>query len=176
MANASIRKSTQFGAVLGLPAGDVPVVALADVNGNLIRTSDAGDGTSFLGGSQTLMALPRADYTDVVAANPTSMNTAGINYVALDLQVFSFTGGVTPSITFFLDRLDGNAAWFQVWTSSAQTAAFQWSVDLGPGLGLIASPSQAQHAVFTYTTRFRWVFGGGTPPTSVNFIASCVGI
>ncbi len=180
MSNASISSSTRFGSALnlGTTTGTEQVVALGDVNGNLIRTSDDGasGGTSFLGGAVTLIALQSAAYT--AANSPATCATDGITYGALDMTVTSFTGGTTPTVTFFFERLAADGVWYQILTTGAINAATTISVDISPALtGSYSGPpsSTQQHAVFTKQARLRWTFGGSPAPTAVTFSASFIG-
>lgn len=177
MTNASVSSSTKFGTSLHLPAGEVPTHALVDVNGNILRTSDAGinDGTSFLGGAVTLMTLPSSNYVTPTAQ---TFSTEGLEYGALDITLTSFTGGTSPSITFFLDRLGADGVWYNIFASAAETAAVTYSVDISPNVteqnvGNPTSPAAAIHGVFTHSGRFRWTVAGA--PTSVVFSASFIG-
>ncbi len=178
MSSQDISDSSRFGTYLNLPVGPMQVAALGDVNGNVLRTVDAGasDGTSFLGGAVTLIALPSAAYTG--ADSPKTCATAGITYGALDLTVTSFTGGSSPTITFWLEREGADTVWYQILTTGAINAATTISVDISPGLnGSYAGPpsSTVQHAVFTASTRLRWALGGSVAPTAVTFSASFIG-
>lgn len=47
-ANASISKTTQFGTTINVAEGPMQVVAVGDVNGNVLQTTDNSDGTSTL--------------------------------------------------------------------------------------------------------------------------------
>jgi hypothetical protein len=175
VASESLSNSAKFGVSLNLPVGQLPIVGLADTNGNTIHSSDMGDGTSFLGGSITLMALPTADYTTSIPDAATFL-TGGVTYMALDIALNSFTGGASPSINFFYDRQDANGLWFNIWTSGNVGTPTNYSIDLGAGFGSYSYPTNLyQHAVFTHRGRFRWTLGGGTPPTSANFSASAIG-
>lgn len=179
MSNASIAPNTRFGAGLGMPSGaEIQVTAGGDVNGNLIRTADAGvgDGTSFIGGAVTLIALPSAAYT--AAQSPSVCVTDGITYAALDMTLTSFTGGSAPTVSYFLERQGADGNWYQILTTGALGTATTISVDVSPALnGVVSGPpsSTVQHNVFTHSARLRWTFGGGSAPTAVTFSASLVG-
>jgi hypothetical protein len=69
--NASIGASTKFGTALALPVGLVPTVALADVNGNLVATTNNGDGTS------SLQTNPISSITAATVANVASSASNG---------------------------------------------------------------------------------------------------
>jgi hypothetical protein len=148
----------------------IPVVALGDGNaGNLLHAVDNGDGTSYLGGASSILNYPSAAYN---AANAgTSFSTAQFSGLAVDVTVSAFTGGTSPSVTFFLDRLGADGVWYRVWTSAALTSAGATSVQIGPypsGTGIFT-------AVLTGTARFGWSFGGTVQPTAVTFSASVYG-
>lgn len=124
--------------------------------------------------SAPLLALASAARD--TSTSPQVFSTAEVSMLAFDLNVASFQGGTTPTITFFLDRQDANGGWFQVWTSGALNAATNWGIDLGPGFATFSAPSNlTQHVVLTDSMRLRWVFGGGANPTTVTFSASVIG-
>lgn len=146
----------------------VPAAALVDGSGWLLNQA------------RTLYALPSAAYTTAIPASPVNVfDTTFITYAAMDITITSFTGGATPSVAFYLERQGADGAWYQVcYTSGLTTAPSTVSVDISPGLnGAFSGPtgSTIQHNVFTNTARFRWTFGGGTPPTAVTFSVSIIG-
>lgn len=177
MSNSSLRPNVGHGATVNPGTLAIPAQAQADVNGNLVRTASAGDGTSYLGGSLTLIALASAARD--TSSSPVTCSTAGITYGALDITVTSINGGAsTPSITFFLERQGADGVWYQLFTTGAVTGALTISVDISPDLNAVysAPPGSAQqHALFGASARLRWTFGGGTPPTNVTFSASLIG-
>lgn len=178
MSNTSLARSTRFGAAVTPGTLTIPAVAGADVNGNLMHTSDAGDGTSFLGGSGTLLALPSAAYTSSVPAAAT-FSTTWVKYATLDITLTSFTGGSSPTITFIHERQGADGVWYQILSTGALNSAPQTiSVDISPSLnGSVTGPlsSTIQHNVYTHSARLRWTFGGVGSPTAVTFSASIVG-
>lgn len=177
MGNPSLAASTKFGSAVSPGSVVVPAFTLADVNSNLIRTSDdgVGGGTSFLGGAVSLIALPSAAYTSSIPSSCT-VSTAGITYAALDLTVTSFSGGTSPTIQFLLDRQGADGAWYNVLQSQTFSSGGTNSADLGPGFtNSFSPPNSVQHVVFTSTARLRWNFGGTAPATTVTFSASLVG-
>ncbi len=130
--------------------------------------------TSPIYGAPSLVAMAQAAYD--TTTSPKVFTTTGASMLALDLNVVSFQGGTTPTITFFLERQTANGDWSQIWTSGALNAATNWGVDIGPGFGTFSAPSNlAQHAVLTNSARIRWAFGGGANPTTVTFSLSVVG-
>lgn len=110
----------------------------------------------------------------VATASGTSevFDTSNVDYAGLDLNVSAITGGASsPSIQFILERLGGDGLWYAVYTGAVLTATGPVSIDLG----LVVAGTGTAHAVFSKSARLRWVFGGGTPPTSVTFSGSLVG-
>jgi hypothetical protein len=125
-------------------------------------------------GTSALYSHPLAsDNTQTFVA----FDTRFIQSIALDLAVSAFTGGTTPTITFFVDRLGADGiTWTQAWTSGAINAASTVYVDLGPySLTYAAGSVTAQHFVPTGTARLRWAWGGGANPTAVTWSASVIG-
>lgn len=107
-----------------------------------------------------------------------SFDTSHITSAAFDLTVSAITGGTSPTVTFLVERLGADGAWYQILSTSGITGALVVSVDISPALtGSYSAPpgSAQQHAVFSQTGRVRWVFGGSVPPTSVSFSASFIG-
>lgn len=160
------------------PGIHIPFRGLCDANGNTIRTSDAGvgDGTAFLGGAVTLLAMPSAAVATATGSIPFS--TDGITYAAWDMTITSFTGGTSPTIQFWLERQGADTVWYQIATTSALNSATVVSCDISPGLnGVMSGPlsSTVQHNVFSHTARLRWAFGGSAQPTAVTFSASIIG-
>lgn len=133
---------------------------------------------SYHGLSRALITLPSAAYTSSVPASCT-VDTSGINYLAWDITLTSFTGGTAPTIQFLIERQGTDGVWYQVSSTGALNTAPQTiSVDISRALaGTTAAPltSTTQHAVLTQNTRMRWVFGGTANPTAVTFSASLVG-
>lgn len=108
-----------------------------------------------------------------------ALDTTWVEALAVDINITAITGGVTPNITFTLDRLGADGIWYSPVTTGIIAATGKASIDLASALGIaiVAAPltSGAQHMVLGNTTRLSWVFGGGTPPTSVTFSASIIG-
>lgn len=125
--------------------------------------------------AQTLVALPDSQRT---AGASLTFDTSEITYAALDITLTSFTGGTTPSATFTLARQGADGVFYTVWTSTPQTGAITYSIDLSPSVtyqttGNPNAPDAAVHCVFTALARFTYAFAGS--PTSVRFSASLVG-
>ncbi len=124
-----------------------------------------------------LLALPSAARD--TTTSPQVFDTSDISYAAWDLTLTSFTGGTSPTVTFFLERLGLDGNWYQIGTTSAMNSApTTVSVDISPALNsTMQAPllSTAQHNVFTFQARLRWTFGGTVAPTAVTFSSSIVG-
>lgn len=171
---SNVSRSDKFGGALSLVGGVViPAVAMADFNGNTVRTSDAGvgDGTAFLGGAVVLATIPQAAYT--AAQSPVTFSTAGITYLAVDTTVVSFQGGTSPTIQFLVDRLGADSVWYNVWSGQTSGSPITQTFDLGPGFATAGPPNGSQHAVFTLQARLRWAYAGS--PTTVTFSGSVIG-
>ncbi len=171
MVNDSIARNDRLGAALGLPNGaQIQVVALADVNGNLITTPPGASGSSSLSASPAASNILTYALTAQTAANVgDSFDTTYLTALAVDVAVTAFAGGTSPSVTFFVDRFGSDSNWYRLWTSSAINAPGTASISIGQfptGTGTAAG-------VLTTLARFGWSFGGA--PTSVTLRASVVG-
>lgn len=150
-----------------------PVFTPVDNLGNPLKAIPNGDGTSSLVASaastvQTFITYPTA--TPEAASNTgVSFSTATVSSLAVDITLASFTGGTTPTVTFFVDRLGSDGVWYRIWTSSALNSAGVTSIQIGPfpsGTGIFT-------AVLTGTARFGWSSTGA--PTAITFSASVIG-
>lgn len=157
---------TQTSSGLDIPAAQA--VALTDGEGNLIRTVANGDGTATLGGgASTFITYPSS--AETAANTGVSFSTAGVSALAVDVDVTAFTGGTSPTVTFFVDRLGSDNVWYRTWTSSALSSTGPVSEVIGP----YPTATGITTAVLTGTARFGWTFSGS--PTSVTFSASVIG-
>jgi len=108
--------------------------------------------------------------TAQAAANTgTSFSTSAVTSLAVDVNVTVFTGGASPSVTFFVDRFGADGVWYRTWTSTAISTASSTSVVIGP----YPTATGVVTAALTSLARFGWSFAGA--PTSVTFSASVVG-
>lgn len=139
------------------------VVALTDGEGNIVGPS---------AGAQASITLASA--AQVAGNTGTVFSTAGMSSLAVDVNVTAFTGGTSPTVTFFIDRQGADTQWYRVWSSPAISAAGPFSGNIGPGQAGTATANQSwTSAVLTSTARFGWTITG--TPTSVTFSASVVG-
>ncbi len=121
-----------------------------------------------------LVQIPSASY--VAANSPVVFDTNQVTRGAFDVTVTSFTGGTSPTIQFFIDRLGiADGLWYPVLTGVSFSAPGIQSWDIGPGFPATSPPNGSSHAVFTTQGRMRWVFAGTAPPTAVTFSASLIG-
>lgn len=105
---------------------------------------------------------------------PVVFSTAETDSLAFDVTVTGFTGGTSPTIQFFIDRLGVDGNWYNVMQSQTFSAAGSNSADIGPAYNSAFSPPNGvQHAVLTHQARLRYATVGA--PTGVNFSASIVG-
>lgn len=137
-----------------------PVMTLVDQNG--LPTQSA---------ATTLLVVPSAAYTS--ANTGTAFSTSNITYLAVDMNVTALTGGTSPAVNFFLQRLGADGVWYLVSSLPAISTVSTVTFDVGPGFASTGLPNGTQHAVFTTQARFGWTFTGA--PTSVTFSASVVG-
>lgn len=150
-----------------------PVFTLVDANGNALKAISNGDGTSSLVASaasavSTFITYPTA--TAQAASNAgVSFSTATTASLAVDITLTSFTGGTTPTVTFFVDRLGSDGVWYRVWTSAALNSAGVTSIQIGP----FPAATGIFTAVLTGTARFGWTSTG--TPTAITFSASVIG-
>lgn len=133
-----------------------PVFTPVDASGNVIGPA-ASVLATYLSGTQA------------TSNTGTSFATGTLSGLAVDITLTSFTGGTSPSVTFFIDRQGADTVWYRIWTSAALTTAGATSVQIGPwpsGTGIVT-------AVLTGTARFGWTTAGA--PTAVTFSASVIG-
>ncbi|MEV6833481.1 hypothetical protein AB0N17_02950 [Streptomyces sp. NPDC051133] len=144
-------------------------VALTDGEGRLLRSTDNGDGTwSLASGATVPLVYPPQARTGPNTGD--SFFTVGYSSVAIDINVTTFTGGSSPSVTFFLNRLGGDGLWYPIWTSGAINTTKQLSASLGPGQSGGSNGAGGFPAVLTTQAQFGWTYAGS--PTSVTFSGS----
>ncbi|MEV5944439.1 hypothetical protein [Streptomyces sp. NPDC051994] len=163
-----------------------PVFTPVDNNGNVIGTaagtagSPASSVTSIqgvVGGTSVPVTTSTTTSTFItylsgaqaVSNTGVSFSTAAVSGLAVDVTLTSFTGGTSPTVTFFVDRLGSDGVWYRLWTSAALNGAGVTSVQIGPfpaATGIVT-------AVLTGTARFGWTSTG--TPTAITFSASVVG-
>lgn len=150
-----------------------PSVTLVDGSSNVLKSLPNGDGTSSLVASAASTVATFITYPTATAQAATnagvSFPTATTSALAVDITLTSFTGGTTPTVTFFVDRLGSDGVWYRAWTSAALSSAGATSVQIGPfpsGTGIFT-------AVLTGTARFGWTSTG--TPTAITFSASVIG-
>lgn len=156
-----------------LPAAQA--VAITDGDGGLLSLAGGGLPTSSTGAVVSLTYVSLARSADNAGD---SVDTTKISAMAVDVNVTAFTGGTSPSVTFFLDRLGADGAWYRVWTSGALSTTGQRSASIGDGMtggtvtaGVGTGPG-AFPATLTTQARFGWTLAGA--PTSITFSASVV--
>jgi len=113
----------------------------------------------------TILSSASAPYTASGVTGP--LPTYSVSELALDANVTVITGGTSPSITFYLDRLGADGVWYRMWTSAGILVAGSVSTSVDPDGG-------ATNAVLTDACRFGWTFGGTVAATSITFSASVV--
>lgn len=149
-----------------------PVFTPVDNNGNALKALPNGDGTATLATSAVSTTATFITYlsgAQAVSNTGVSFSTATVSGLAVDVTLTSFTGGSSPAVTFFVDRLGSDGVWYRVWTSAALSSAGVTSVQIGPfpaATGIVT-------AVLTGTARFGWTSTG--TPTAITFSASVIG-
>lgn len=142
------------------------VVVLSDGEGNLV-------GPTSLSGAQNSLTYPALART-VPNVGDTVLTTP-FTALAVDLSITAFTGGTSPTVKFFLNRLGADGLWYPMWAPAVGlSAAGTVSVNVGPGQSGTATATQIWiPSVLTTQAQFGWTFTGS--PTSVTFSASVVG-
>lgn len=144
-------------------------VALTDGEGRLLAAVDNGDGTwSLTGGA----AIPLT-YAPQARTGPNtgdSFFTVGYSSLAVDVNVTAFTGGTSPSVTFFINRLAGDGLWYPVWNSGAISTVKSVSASIGPGQSGGSAGAGGFSGVLTTQAQFGWTFSG--TPTSITLSGS----
>jgi hypothetical protein len=115
-------------------------------------------------GATTLYVQPSQLIT-ATSGNSGPLSVSGFKELAVDINI-SGKQGTSPTIQFFIDRIDAANVANNLWTSSSFTTSPQAvSKDLGAGLS-----SQSLAGIIQY----RWVIGGTSTPGwtfSVSLIA-----
>lgn len=93
VANASISDSTQFGTTLEVPPGPMQVVAIGDVNANVLQTTDNGDGTS------TLVVTGVAVSSGVAQGSTTAGQTGPLVQAAVKTADPTYVDGQTSPLS-----------------------------------------------------------------------------
>jgi hypothetical protein len=139
----------------------VLAVAITDGEGNLNPAMSLG----------STVAAPLSYPSGAQAASNagTSFSTSLIGSLAVDITLTSFTGGSSPAVTYFVDRLGNDGVWYRIWTSTAASTATVITASIGPGITGTGNAS----AVLTGTARFGWSSTGS--PTAITFSASVSG-
>lgn len=163
-----------------------PVFTPVDNNGNVIGSGSGTAGSpaasvttiqGVVGGTSVPVTTSTTTSTFItylsgaqaVSNTGVSFSTTAVSALAVDVTLSSFTGGSSPGVTFFVDRLGSDGVWYRLWTSASLTGAGVTSVQIGPfpvATGIVT-------AVLTGTGRFGWASTGS--PTAITFSASVVG-
>lgn len=99
-----------------------------------------------------------------VAGGVLPIDTRLTSALGVDINVTALTGGASPSITFILQRQNGDGTWVAIWSPAAIAATGVTSANVSP-----YNPTAAQNAVLGSAAQLLWRFTGATPPTSVTF-------
>ncbi|WP_147267258.1 hypothetical protein [Streptomyces sp. SDr-06] len=163
-----------------------PVFTPVDNNGNVIGSASGTAGSpassvtsiqGVVGGTSVPVTTSTTTTTFItylsgaqaVSNAGVSFSTAAVSALAVDITLVGFTGGSSPAVTFFADRLGSDGVWYRVWTSGSLTSAGVTSVQIGP----FPAATGVVTAVLTGTARFGWSSTGS--PTAITFSASVVG-
>lgn len=98
-------------------------------------------------------------YTATSATGSGALSVGQYRELAYDATI-SAVSGTTPSLTLILERQGADGNWYQVFASSAITAAGVVSASLGAGLSTAVA--------FGQTVRVRWTITGTTPSFTVT--------
>lgn len=141
------------------------VMVLSDGEGNLVGSSNPA--------SALLTYTAGAHAT----SNPgDSFSTSSLSACAVDVTVTGFTGGTSPSVTFFVERIGADGLWYRVWQSAAVSSAGTVSVSIGasvPTVAAAANTAQGVTAMLSTLARFGWSTSGS--PTAVTFSGGVMG-
>ncbi|MCX5209814.1 hypothetical protein OG689_11010 [Kitasatospora sp. NBC_00240] len=175
---ATVVTGSGYAAVAQSSNPNVPAaqaVALTDGEGSLISLTGGGLPITTTGAAISLTYPTSARAADNAGD---SVDTTKYSALAIDVSVTAFTGGTTPGVTFFLDRLGADGVWYPVWTSGSLTTTGKRSASVGDGMtggtvtaGVGTGPG-AFPAALTTQARFGWTLSGS--PTSITFSASLV--
>jgi hypothetical protein len=152
----------------------VTVPSTAGVPPALVVAMSDGEGNITPGAGTDVYALASAAQAATNAG--TSFSTKGFQSLSLDINLASFTGGTTPTVTYFVERQGNDGLWYRIWQSASQSAAAKLSVTIGPNVPTVAAGANVAQGVtagLTSTARFGWSSTG--TPTSITFSASIVG-
>lgn len=76
--------------------------------------------------------LPMAERS-FASQNSGSLDGTGVTRLLVDVYITGISGGVTPSLKVFVDRLDANGTWFPIWAPATMTTVGMTSTTIGPG-------------------------------------------
>ena len=113
-----------------------PEFTPVDGNSNILKAIPNGDGTANLVTSAASSVATDITYPSAAQAPSNagvSFSTATTASLAIDITLTSFTGGTSPTVTFFLDQLGSDGVWYRVWTSAALSTAGVAGANIGPG-------------------------------------------
>ena len=135
------------------PAEGVYVPGSGVVAQQAVLLTTGGDGQPV---AVPLVARPgRVLYTSAQAitanGNSATIDVSEFSEFAFDVVIAAPVGGTSPTITFFIDRVDGNGNFIAKYTGTAQTGAGTVTVDIGAGM---ASPTNVSLGT---QARIRWV-------------------
>lgn len=140
-------------------------VVLADSSGNLAVFNANGQQQVAPLAPSTPLVYPTGSQLAADTGDSFSMTDA--TSIAVDITFTSFTGGTSPGITFFVQRLGASSIWYTVWSNTTPvTTAATISASIGPGQsgGTATSGIGGFSAVLSGTCRFGWSTTGS--PTS----------
>ena len=101
----------------------------------------------------------------ITVAGVATFETNAITTLAVDVNVTSISGTLTPTLDLFVERQGADGVWYAAWASSGITTDGQTSTSIGPGCTTVA--------VLTAVARFRWSMTGTAP--SFTFSVSIEG-
>lgn len=95
-----------------------------------------------------------------VNGNSADFDTSLFETLLLDVNLTELTGGVNPTVQFYLDRKTADGQYHQFLSINAMNGVSEQNTDVGPGL--------ANNRVPGTTCRLRWIASGGPATALAN--------
>lgn len=107
-------------------------------------------------GTRSIVAL--AAQSVAASGNTADIKVDSFDRIAVDINLKTLVGGVSPSVTFSIQRKDSLGNYTTIHSGTALTAVGLYSRDIGPGLETTKLPGQV--------IRIAWIVSGA--PTSAT--------
>lgn len=145
----------------------VNAVVIADPNANLLSLSSDGRVPVSASSLAPTVVVSHTSGTQSSSNTGESFSTSNVSEIIIDVTVTSFSGGIAPAITFFLQRQTGAGTWYNVWSNTSPIGgAATISASIGPGFsgGTASSGNGGFSVAFLNSCQFGWSTTGS--PTS----------